>query len=303
MSDGIRARARARRSTGAAASPRPMAGRVVDLGRAPSSRATPCACGEEALLRRAGRGPRRLTAPVAVEHADLDLCRQDRGRAGCVVAERAQLVRPSRRHPRPARGCRGPLGRADGMRLELHRVRVVHVDGTERVDQRVHLVAATRFVELRCRERAVGDSSARNGSPRLLGDREPGELPDELLLPLDAVEVGGVLVRPAPTGRRRCTRVAGTARRPSARIAVERKAPGAQSCSARSSGRARRTGSTRDVADRVHDLLEALEVDLQVVVDVDVEVVTCSMSITACGPPVPYAALMRSRTRGPERPR
>ena len=122
---------------------------------------------------------------------------------------------------------------------------------------------------------------ARNGSLRLFRDRDARELADEVLLARDTVEVGAH-VEQAPVLARvgiddRTVRIEDLhAPRPDVleRFApVERDAPGAVGDVEPRLQVVHRAGDVHaDLPDRVHDVLEALEVDLDVVVDVDVEV-------------------------------
>ena len=131
-------------------------------------------------------------------------------------------------------------------------------------------------------EHVVGDLDREEGVAQALADRDAGELADEVLLARDAVEVGAHVEQPPALARirieDRAVRVEDLhVPRPDVferLAAVERDAPGAVGDVEPGLDVAHGTGDVHaDLADRVDDVLEALEVDLDVVVDVDVEVV------------------------------
>ena len=152
----------------------------------------------------------------------------------------------------------------DGQRLEAHRVLVVHVDGLERADQRVHVVAAERLVGLDvARARCRRARRARNGSLRLFEIARPASLRMNVCWRGDAVEVGaeveqapvlaGVGIDDRPV---RDPRSAGsaTARRRARGRRRARRTRARTVCRGRSPGRASGPGRyTLHVADGVDD--------------------------------------------------
>ena len=138
-----------------------------------------------------------------VAHPHRHLRRRDTSARGGVLSPNVRSWLTTSSAPGPATSVTfGLLGSGiDGKRLELHRVLVVHVDGLERADQRVHVVAGQRAVGLDVAQHVVGDLDGEERVAQALADRDARELADEVLLARDAVEVGAHVEQPPAQAR------------------------------------------------------------------------------------------------------
>ena len=238
----------------------------------------PDACSHEALLLELRPRLRRLAALArSVEHTHADL-------------GRLRPVLLGRRGPELAKSCEDRFGvgllRVEGRsdsrvvgarhrreRHHLEAVRIVRVDAPERRDQLLDVVAVERLVGLELRNGLVGDVERGREAVHGLAERLRREPLHEGLLPIDATEVAAgirlptavdvLLHAPRPHVVERGGAVEGVA----AGVEVERDE--LETAVRVSRGRVDVDG---DAAHGVDDALEALEVDLEVVLDGNVEV-------------------------------